>query len=136
MSYLERSKVFKETIVHACWSPYILLEESLVLLESVRSFFLFDLKSRGSMKTLEGTRLRVPCNDLVCSDNKAWLSCEFSWCPRILIVARYDAVFLVDLRTEESRIYGLRHCGCMLLIKTIERFLALSRVGNRIELNE
>ncbi|XP_058733581.1 uncharacterized protein LOC131605215 [Vicia villosa] len=61
MSYLGTSKVFKETVVHACWSPHI-LEESLVLLESGQ-LFLFDLESQGSMNVFNGTRLRVPWSD-------------------------------------------------------------------------
>lgn len=129
MSYLGRSKVFKEAVVRACWSPHI-LEESMVLLESGQ-LFLFDVDAQGSMKTFKGTRLRVPWNDSACSENKAWLSCEFSWHPRILIVARYDAVFLVDFRSNECNV------TCLLKIETLrmyapdenERFLALSRVG-------
>ncbi|XP_058730101.1 uncharacterized protein LOC131602110 [Vicia villosa] len=130
MSYLGTSKVFKETVVHACWSPHI-LEESLVLLESGQ-LFLFDLESQGSMNVFKGTRLRVPWSDWTGSEeNKAWLSCEFSWHPRILIVARCDAVFLVDLRLKECSV------TCLMKIETLrmyatnvnERFLALSRAG-------
>ncbi|CAL5203127.1 unnamed protein product [Lathyrus oleraceus] len=129
MSYLGRSKVFKEMVVHACWSPHI-LEESLVLLETGR-LFLYDLESQGSMDIFKGTRLRVPWSDWTSSENKAWLSCEFSWHPRILIVSRDDAVFLVDLRLKECNV------TCLMKIETLrmyapdvnERFLALSRAG-------
>ncbi|KAJ1385538.1 hypothetical protein SESBI_41603 [Sesbania bispinosa] len=123
-------KVFKTCpVVHACWSPHI-LEESLVLLES-GELFLFDMESRSSSATFKGTSLRVPWNDSTFSENKAWLSCEFSWHPRILIVARSDAVFLVDLRLKECSV------TCLMKIETLrmyapddnERFLALSRAG-------
>ncbi|CAK8566564.1 unnamed protein product [Lathyrus sativus] len=129
MSYLGRSKVFKEIVVHACWNPHM-LEESLVLLESGR-LFLFDLGSQGSMNIFKGTRLRVPWSDWTSSENKAWLCCEFSWHARILIVARDDAVFLVDLRLKECNV------TCLMKIETLrmyapdvnDRFLALSRAG-------
>ncbi|WJX38341.1 hypothetical protein P8452_26013 [Trifolium repens] len=129
MSYLGRSKVFKEAVVHACWSPHI-LEESVVLLESGQ-LFLFDLESQGSSKIFKGTRLRVPQNDSDWFKNKGWLSCEFSWKPRILIVARYDAIFLVDFSSKECNV------TCLMKIETLrmfapdekERFLALSRAG-------
>ncbi|KAJ1407323.1 Tetratricopeptide-like helical domain superfamily [Sesbania bispinosa] len=123
-------KVFKTClVVHACWSPHI-LEESLVLQES-GELFLFDMESCSSSATFKGTSLRVPWNDSTFSENKAWLSCEFSWHPRILIVARSDAVFLVDLRLKECSV------TCLMKIETLrmyapddnERFLALSRAG-------
>lgn len=129
MCFLGR-KVFKETVVHVCWSPHI-LEESLVLLES-GLLFLFDLESQGSSKSFKGTRLRVPWNDFnCCDDNMDWLSCEFSWHPRILIVARSDAVFLVDLRLKECNV------TCLMKIEMLrmyapddkERFIALSKAG-------
>ncbi|TKY52670.1 taf1c protein [Spatholobus suberectus] len=117
-------KTFKTCpVAHACWSPHI-LEESLVLLESGQ-LFLFDLESHG----FKGTRLRVPWNDS--AENKVWLSCEFSWHPRILVVARSDAVFLVDLRLKECNV------SCLMKVETLqmyapdenEQFLALSRAG-------
>lgn len=122
-------KTFKTCpVVHACWSPHI-LEESLVLLES-GMLFLFDLECYGSGASFRGTRLRVPWSDS--SDNsKVWLSCEFSWHPRVLVVARSDAVFLVDLRMKECSV------SCLMKIETLrmyaldenERFLCLSRAG-------
>ncbi|XP_061357109.1 uncharacterized protein LOC133301492 [Gastrolobium bilobum] len=123
-------KVFKTCpVVHACWSPHI-LEESLVLLESGQ-LFLFDLESHSSSASFKGTRLRVSWNDLGISENMAWLSCEFSWHPRILIVARSDAIFLVDVRLKECNV------SCLMKIETLrmyapnenEQFLALSRAG-------
>ncbi|XP_029130308.1 uncharacterized protein LOC109813936 [Cajanus cajan] len=124
-------KMFKTCpVAHACWSPHI-LEESLVLLENGQ-LFLFDLESHASGGCFKGNRLRVPWNDLGFSENnKVWLSCEFSWHPRILVVARSDAVFLVDLRVKECNV------SCLMKIETLrmyapdenERFLALSRAG-------
>ncbi|KAK7393493.1 hypothetical protein VNO78_22051 [Psophocarpus tetragonolobus] len=122
------AKTFKICpVAHACWSPHI-LEESLVLLETGQ-LFLFDLNSHGcSDAAFKGTRLKVPWND---SKNKVWLSCEFSWHPRIFVVARSDAVFLVDLRLKECSV------SCLMKIQTLrmyapdenERFLALSRAA-------
>ncbi|CAJ1947447.1 unnamed protein product [Sphenostylis stenocarpa] len=121
-------KIFKTCpVVHACWSPHI-LEESVVLLESGQ-LFLFDLESCGSDAGFKGTRLRVPWNDS--GESKVWLSCEFSWHPRILVVACSDAVFLVDLRLKECIV------SCLMKIETLrryapdenERFLALSRAA-------
>ncbi|KAL9296846.1 hypothetical protein ACSQ67_022742 [Phaseolus vulgaris] len=121
-------KMFKTCpVAHACWSPHI-LEESVVLLESGQ-LFLFDLECCGSSAGFKGTRLKVPWNDS--SESKVWLSCEFSWHPRILVVARSDAVFLVDLRLKDCSV------SCLMKIETLrmyapdenERFLALARAA-------
>lgn len=99
------SKVFKScSVVWACWSPH-LLEESVVLLES-GELFLFDLesclKAGAPNACFRGTRLRVPWDDdSGTSGAHKWLCCEFSWHPRILVVVRSNAVFLVDLRFDE-----------------------------------
>ncbi|XP_028769109.1 uncharacterized protein LOC114726630 isoform X1 [Neltuma alba] len=127
-------KIFKTcSVVHACWSPHT-LEESLVLLES-GELFLFDLeyymKDSSSNGNFRGTRLRVPWHDSNCSDDKVWLSCEFSWHPRIFIVARSDVVFLVDLSADKCVV------SCLLKVEVLhmhtptqsERFLALSRAS-------
>ncbi|XP_057422806.1 uncharacterized protein LOC130716820 [Lotus japonicus] len=122
-------RVFKNCPVHACWSPHI-LEESLVLLES-GELFLFDLESRGFGTDFKGTRLRVPWGDSVVSEKMVWLSCEFSWHPRILIVARSDAVFLVDLRLKECSVTCLVKIEMLRMYAPAEKeqFLALSRAG-------
>ncbi|KAK7341958.1 hypothetical protein VNO80_24899 [Phaseolus coccineus] len=107
--------------------PHI-LEESVVLLESGQ-LFLFDLECCGTGTGFKGTRLKVPWNNS--SKSKVWLSCEFSWHPRILVVARFDVVFLVDLRLKDCSV------SCLMKIKTLrmyapdenERFLVLSRAA-------
>ena len=78
--------------MHACWSPHI-PEESVVLLES-GALFLFDLEScfrtsrtSNSNAHFGGTKLPVSWDADFDSGNCKWLSCEFSWHPRILIVA-------------------------------------------------
>ncbi|OIW06836.1 hypothetical protein TanjilG_03731 [Lupinus angustifolius] len=118
-------KVFKTcSIVNACWSPHV-LEETLVLLQS-GELFLFDLESNS----FKGTRLRIAWGD-DSDENKVWVSCEFSWHPRVLIVVRSDAVFLVDLRLDECSV------SCLMRIEMFrmyapernEQFLALSRAG-------
>ncbi|XP_077212436.1 TATA box-binding protein associated factor RNA polymerase I subunit C [Tasmannia lanceolata] len=100
---------FRCCVSHACWSPH-LREECVVLLES-GELRLFDLKntclgvSRLPVR-LCGTRVRFSMSDLggVMVDKGEWLSCEFSWHPRILIVACSTVVFLVDLRCKESKL--------------------------------
>ncbi|MED6108852.1 hypothetical protein PIB30_028052 [Stylosanthes scabra] len=125
-------KVFKTcSVVHACWSPHI-LEESVVLLGSGR-LFLFDLESYylGSCTSFKGTRLKVPWNDSgYCSDS-VWVSCEFSWHPRILVVARSDTVFLVDLRSKEYSVSCLMKIDMLRMYAPTEneQFLALSKAG-------
>ncbi|KAF7811011.1 WD repeat and FYVE domain-containing protein 3 [Senna tora] len=118
------------SVAHVCWSPYI-PEESLVLLEN-GELFLFDLKPSledpNSNTSFKGTRLRVSWNGLYSSKDRVWLSCEFSWHPRVLIVACSDVVFLVDLRLDK------RIVSCLMKIEMYtrvenERFLALSRAG-------
>lgn len=131
------SKVFKTCcVVNACWSPH-LSEESVVLLED-GSLFLFDMEPLLKTKNLDangnfkGIRLRVPWDSLDCSKEVKWLGCEFGWHPRILIVARSDAVFLVDLREDECCI------SCLVKIETFrtyslaekEQFLAFSKAGS------
>lgn len=130
-------KVFKtRSVVHACWNPH-LSEESVVLLED-GSLFLFDMepllkaKNGSTYASLKGIRLRVSWDSLDCSKKVKWLSCEFSWHPRILIVARSDAVLLVDLREDECII------SCLVQIETYhsyslaqkEQFLAFSKAGS------
>ncbi|XP_021912547.1 uncharacterized protein LOC110826242 [Carica papaya] len=89
-------KLFKScSVAGACWSPH-LPQESLILLES-GALFLFDLGKKSHTR-LKGNKLKVSWDD---SGNYKWLGCEFSWHPRIFIVARSDAVFLVDLRLDE-----------------------------------
>ncbi|KAK7272678.1 hypothetical protein RJT34_29425 [Clitoria ternatea] len=139
-SYSERpgvfylgGKVFKNfPVVHACWSPHV-LEESLVLLESGQ-LFLFDLESRVSSSAgFKGTRLSVPLNNKYpgFSEGKRWLSCEFSWHPRILIVACSDSIFLVDLRLKECNVSFLMKVESLRMYAPgeNEQFLALSRAG-------
>uniref|UniRef100_A0A5B6YJP0 Uncharacterized protein n=1 Tax=Davidia involucrata TaxID=16924 RepID=A0A5B6YJP0_DAVIN len=129
------SKLFKScSIVHACWSPH-LPEESVVLLES-GELFLFDLefhsRTQSSNARFIGRRLGVSWNDSTCLEKGGWLSCEFSWHPRILIVAHSNAVFLVDLRSEVSNV------NCLLKIETLamdisvqnDRFVAFSKAGS------
>ncbi|RYR26156.1 hypothetical protein Ahy_B02g060317 isoform A [Arachis hypogaea] len=125
-------KVFKScSVVHACWSPHI-LEQSVVLLGSGQ-LFLFDLESycHGSSTAFRGTRLKVSWNDSgYCSDS-VWVSCEFSWHPRILVVARSDAVFLVDLRSKECNVSCLMKIDMLRMYAPSEKeqFLALAKAG-------
>ncbi|KAF8031501.1 hypothetical protein BT93_D0653 [Corymbia citriodora subsp. variegata] len=129
------SKVFKTcSIVHACWCPE-LPELSVVLLES-GNIFLFDLEGIlhevGLEHNLKGTRLRVLWNYTSGSKSPKWLGCEFSWHPKMLIVARSDAVFLVDFRSEQcivSCIANIEMSGSYSSTEK-DRFVAFSRAGS------
>ncbi|KAG6672766.1 hypothetical protein I3842_16G075900 [Carya illinoinensis] len=130
------SKVFKScSIVCACWSPHM-PEESVVLLES-GSLFLFDLepclKSVSPSVRFRGTRLRVSWDDESgTSESRKWLGCEFSWNHRILIVARSDAVFLVDLRLDECIVSCLATVEMLKMYASVknERFLSFKIAGS------
>lgn len=117
------------TVSHACWSPY-LREECVVVLEN-GDLFLFDMGSRGksgalfATDVLPGKKLQVWWDKL--DRDEQWVSCEFSWHPRILIVANSRAVFLVDLRSDKCKICTLLNIEAVSLGRT-DRFLALSRV--------
>ncbi|KAK2984477.1 hypothetical protein RJ640_004267 [Escallonia rubra] len=128
------SKLFKTSeVVHACWSPH-LPEESVVLL-GTGELFLFDLAScsrPGSLVSkVRGKKLRVVWGDSTVMKEGHWLGCEFSWHPRILIVAHSSSVFLVDLRSEGSKV------SCLLKAEILstfsarknDQFAAFSRAG-------
>ncbi|KAK4571841.1 hypothetical protein RGQ29_030304 [Quercus rubra] len=132
------SKVFKtSSVVYACWSPHI-PEESVVLLES-GALFLFDLescfrrsKTSNSNARFRGTKLPVSWDADADSGNCKWLSCEFSWHPRILIVARSDAVFLVDLRFDGCAVSCLAKVEMLRIYTSVqnERFLTFTMAGS------
>lgn len=127
-------KLFKSSsIASACCSPH-LPEESMVLLEN-GSLFLFDLDSDVNRQNpnghIKGAKCKVLSDDISGSENYKWLGIEFSWHPRILIVARSDAVFLVDLRDEDCKVICLANVE-MLSPYTVgekDQFLAFSIVG-------
>ncbi|KAL3747631.1 hypothetical protein ACJRO7_016435 [Eucalyptus globulus] len=136
------SRVFKtyfivhafSLFVHACWCPQ-LPEFSAVLLES-GNLFLFDLERAlckvGVKHKLKGTRLRVLWDHTASSKDAKWLGCEFSWHPETLIVARSDAAFLVDFRSEQCIarcIANIGMSGCYASTKK-DRFRAFSRAGS------
>ncbi|XP_076896791.1 uncharacterized protein LOC143549901 [Bidens hawaiensis] len=122
-------KSFKSSVVHACWSPHI-PEESLVLLET-GDLFLFDLDSISGPTTptqrLTGKKLKVQWKEHVDFDKGGWLSCDFSWDPRILIIVHSTSVFLVDVRYENYHITPLLKVDTR-QIATNDRFLAFSVV--------
>lgn len=129
------TKVFKTCcVVHACWSPHI-PEESVVLLES-GALFLFDLESclkTDNLNSLcKGTRLKVSWDGSNNSGDHKWLSCEFSWHPRILIVARSDVVFIVDLRPDPCNVSLLMKVEMLGMFASVEneQFLSLAKAGS------
>ncbi|KAG7952181.1 hypothetical protein I3843_12G046500 [Carya illinoinensis] len=132
------SRVFKScSVVCACWSPHM-PEETVVLLES-GSLFLFDLesclKSVAPRAHFRGTRLRVSWDDESgTSGSRKWLGCEFSWHPRILIIARSDAVFLVDLRLDECVVSCLAKVEMLSMYTLVknERFLSFMIAGSDV----
>ncbi|KAI9173435.1 hypothetical protein LWI28_001354 [Acer negundo] len=135
LSYLG-FKLFKSSsIVSACWSPH-LVEESVVLLQS-GTLFMFDLdscvKTKKSNVCLKGKRLKVSWDDYYRSSGTCkWLGCDFSWHPRILIVARSDAVFLVDLRSGDCNITVLAKIDMLNLYSPVEKeqFLLFRKAGS------
>ena len=60
-----------------------------------------------------------------------WLGIEFSWHPRILIVARSDAVFLVDFRLDQCNIICVAKVEMLspYAVGEEDQFLAFSRAG-------
>nr|XP_043634019.1 uncharacterized protein LOC122605188 [Erigeron canadensis]XP_043634021.1 uncharacterized protein LOC122605188 [Erigeron canadensis]XP_043634022.1 uncharacterized protein LOC122605188 [Erigeron canadensis]XP_043634023.1 uncharacterized protein LOC122605188 [Erigeron canadensis] len=128
---LAGNKLFKSSaIVHACWSPH-LPEESSVLLEN-GDLFILDLDShhRPSITSLQlsGKKLKVLWGESIVSEiSGGWLSCDFSWHPRILIVVHSSAVFLVDSRSKETTVTPLLKID----VKngSSDRFVAFSIAG-------
>ncbi|XP_052183357.1 uncharacterized protein LOC127795615 [Diospyros lotus] len=123
------SKVFKSSVVYACWSQH-LPEESLVLMES-GEMFLFDVDccSNGSFS---GKKLRVPWEDYASLGDGQWLSCEFSWHPRVLIVCHSSAVFLVDLRREGCNVSCLLQIDALGMNAPVQKdqFVAFSKADS------
>ena len=132
------SKVFKTScFVYACWSPHI-PEESVVLLES-GALFLFDLEScfirsrtSNSNACFRVTKLPVSWDADADLGNCKWLSCEFSWHPRILIVTRSDAVFVVDLRFDGCAVSCLAKVEMLRMYTSVqnERFPKFTMAGS------
>ncbi|PSS08370.1 Serine/threonine-protein kinase cdc7 [Actinidia chinensis var. chinensis] len=129
------SKLFKSSsVVHACWSPH-LPEESLVLLDS-GNLLLFDLDSCSKMpnsnRRFSGKRLRGSWKESTYLEEGRWLSCEFSWHPRILIVAHSSAVFLVDLRYEGCNVTCLLKIDALAMSTSAQddRFVAFSKAAS------
>ncbi|MFS7956804.1 putative TATA box-binding protein-associated factor RNA polymerase I subunit C [Helianthus anomalus] len=103
-------KSFKSSVlVLACWSPHI-PEESLVLLDN-GDLYLFDLDSFSGptmpSQRLTGKKVKVLWEEYVGVEKGRWLSCDFSWHPRIFVVVRSSGVFLVDARSETYSIIPL-----------------------------
>ncbi|CAA2986054.1 Hypothetical predicted protein [Olea europaea subsp. europaea] len=138
------SKTFKgKAVVSTCWSPH-LREECLVLLDN-GDLLMFDINEscikKGNLGLLGSARnrtldkkLRVSLSNKVRvekdeSGSGEWFGCEFSWHPRIFIVAHSDAIFLVDLSCP-----GICNVNCVLKVEMLSNvnndgFVALSRVG-------
>lgn len=127
------AKVFNSAVVHACWSPHI-PEESVVLLES-GELVLFDLDSYWKpdlqCAKMSGRKLRVPWDNLSLPSNFNWLSFDFSFHPEVLIVACSNAVFQVDLRSDQCRITYVVRIDLLARASLVkqEQFVAFSRAG-------
>ncbi|PKI71724.1 hypothetical protein CRG98_007857 [Punica granatum] len=135
------SKSFKSSaIAGACWSSQ-LPEVSAVLLDN-GSLFLFDLEpllyvdgdDALDCADIRGTRLKVSWNKLIDMRDKRttkWLGCEFSWHPQILIVARSNAVFSLDFRSESCNVSCVAKIEMSGTYASVEkdRFLTFSMAG-------
>ncbi|XP_020519209.1 uncharacterized protein LOC18428136 [Amborella trichopoda] len=99
------SATFKNQVAHACWSPY-LLEESAVLLVN-GELRLYDLNYCVGVKNLpvkfKGELVSKNLGSLISreSDND-WFCCKFGWHPRVLIVTSKTTVWMVDFRTRRK----------------------------------
>ncbi|KAJ6881687.1 hypothetical protein NC651_028323 [Populus alba x Populus x berolinensis] len=127
LSYLG-CKNFKSCgIASACWSPYIKVQ-SVVLLEN-GTLFLFDLEADCSDMYFRGTKLKVSWGDEGKLGDCKWLGCEFSWHCRVLIVARSDAVFMIDWKCGGFDVTCLARIDMFsaYALSEKERFLAISR---------
>ncbi|KAF9596383.1 hypothetical protein IFM89_009731 [Coptis chinensis] len=135
------SKEFDCRVVHACWSPH-LPEECLVLLET-GDLFLFDMEgcvvAEEFPVDLEGTRIGVLLERFELDENEEgkekkdkWLSCAFSWHPRIFIVACSTTVCQVDWRFEENDVSVLVKDDMFHLNSTVEdsQFIAFGMAGS------
>ncbi|KAL9235778.1 hypothetical protein vseg_010514 [Gypsophila vaccaria] len=120
------SKLFKSCAVAlACWNPH-LPGECVILLEN-GDLFLFNMES----SCYRGKKMSVGWNELGESPGDFWFSCEFSWHPRILIVANSKAVFLVDFRFGKCRPCCLLKTEMLGVYDTSEneQLLAFSKAG-------
>lgn len=125
------SKKFTSSMVaHACWNPH-LPGECVVLLES-GALFLFDMDSCLDTR-FRGKRISVVWDELGELAGSGWFSCEFSWHPRILVLANTKAIYVVDLR------YGKCQQSCLLRINMLEmsdclhekdKFVVFSKAGS------
>lgn len=125
------SKLFKScAVVHACWNPHM-LEECVVLLEG-GELFLFDMNFPCMNGRFRGKRISVSWDEVGESAGSGWFSCEFSWHPRILVVANSKAIYLVDCR------FGKCQLSCLLTVEMLgmndiiekDQFVAFCRAGN------
>ncbi|KAL2516698.1 hypothetical protein Adt_12945 [Abeliophyllum distichum] len=139
-------KTFKgKAVVSACWSPH-LREECLVLLDN-GDLLMFDVNEScmkmGNLGLLVSPRnrtvekkLRVSLSDKVSLEKNesdgdgGWFGCDFSWHPRIFIVAHSSSVFLVDLSCAgDCNVNYLLKVEMLSMVKN-DGFVALSRVGH------
>ncbi|KAL5817919.1 hypothetical protein ACOSQ3_026297 [Xanthoceras sorbifolium] len=135
ISYLGFELFKSSSIVNACWSPHF-VKESVVLLHS-GTLFMFNLdycvKTKKPNVYFKKKRLRVSWDDYYrSSETCKWLGCDFSWHPKILIIARSDAVFLVDLRSGDCNITVLAKIDMLNLYAPVEKeqFLTFRKAGS------
>uniref|UniRef100_A0A7N0UR45 Uncharacterized protein n=1 Tax=Kalanchoe fedtschenkoi TaxID=63787 RepID=A0A7N0UR45_KALFE len=132
LAYLGGKQFKSCAVADAAWSPH-LPEESLVLLTS-GELFLFDLNSipRNSSWN-KGKRFTALCNGPHgVSEKHKWFACEFSWHPRILVVGHEEAIFLLDLRFEESSVSSLVRIEALDVKNRLaekDLFITLARAG-------
>lgn len=80
----------------------------------------------------KGKRISVAWNELGESAGSGWFSCEFSWHPRILVVANSKAIYVVDFR------FGKCQTNCLLRIDMLgandlhekDKFVVFSKAGS------
>ncbi|CAH9116961.1 unnamed protein product [Cuscuta europaea] len=123
-------KLFQgSSIIHACWSPH-LSDECIVLLENGK-LFLFDISfclKKINRRTLDvqGQQLCISWGSYLNEKSGSWLSCEFSWHTRLLVVAHSSTLFLVDLRSDSCEVSILLKAD-FLSTENFDRFVAISQ---------
>ncbi|KAL1221623.1 hypothetical protein V5N11_026237 [Cardamine amara subsp. amara] len=125
LRYLGLKQFKRCSITSASWSSY-LPGECLVLLEN-GDVFVFDLSQRHCR--FRGSKLKVSWEDQKKSMKLSWLGCEFGWRLESFIVARSDAVFLINRSSENCSVRCLIEVESLNMAGT-EEFVGFAKAGS------
>uniref|UniRef100_A0A1J3HMX7 Uncharacterized protein n=1 Tax=Noccaea caerulescens TaxID=107243 RepID=A0A1J3HMX7_NOCCA len=130
LSYLGLKQFKCCSISSASWSPH-LPGECVVLLEN-GEIFVFDLNQRhcSSSSKFRGCKMKVSWEGQVKSVNKkSWLGCEFGWKLGGFIIARSDAVFVIEKCSGNCNVRSLVEIESLNMAVT-EEFVAFAKAGS------